>query len=152
MFNLVPFARRSSGIQRNNDLFDIEGIFENFVNDKYFPILYKNSAQMKVDVKENENEFILEAELPGIKKEEVNLQIDNDRLTISVQKNEQTEEEKEKDNYIRRERSYSAMTRSFAIANVETDNVNAKFENGLLFITLPKKQQKAIQGKQIEIK
>lgn len=43
------------------------------------------------------------------------------------------------------------MTRSFAIPNIETDNVNAKYENGMLFITLPKKQQKAIKGKQIEI-
>jgi len=149
MFDLVPFARRSSGIQKNNDLFDIEGIFENFFNDRFFPSLYKNSAQMKVDIKENEKEFIIEAELPGIMKEEVNLQIDDDRLTISVQKNEQTDVEK--DNYIRKERSYSTMTRSFAFSNVETDNVNAKFENGLLFITLPKKQQKAIKGKQIEI-
>lgn len=81
MFNIVPFVRRSSGIQRNNDLFDIEGIFENFVNDRFFPALYKNSSQLKVDIKENENEYILEAELPGIKKEEVNLQIDDDRLT-----------------------------------------------------------------------
>ncbi|EHQ89097.1 Hsp20/alpha crystallin family protein [Desulfosporosinus youngiae] len=149
MFDIVPFARRSSGIQKYNNLFDLEGIFEGFFNDRHFPSLYKNSAQMKVDVKENENEFILEAELPGIKKEDVNLQIDDDRLTISVQKNEQTEEEK--DNYIRRERNYSSMTRSFVIPNVETDNVNAKFENGLLFITLPKKQEKAIKGKQIEI-
>jgi len=149
MFDLVPFARRSSGIQKNNDLFDIEGIFENFVNDRFFPSLYKNSSQMKVDIKENEKEFIIEAELPGIMKEEVNLQIDDDRLTISVQKNEQTDVEK--DNYIRKERSYSTMTRSFAFSNVETDNVNAKFENGLLYITLPKKQQKAIKGKQIEI-
>lgn len=149
MFDIVPFARRGSGIQKYNDLFDIEGIFEGFFNDRFFPALYKNSAQMKVDVKENENEFILEAELPGIKKEDVNLQIDDDRLTISVQRNEQTDEEK--DNYIRRERSYSSVIRSFAIPNIETDNVNAKYENGMLFITLPKKQQKAIKGKQIEI-
>lgn len=149
MFEIVPFARRSSGIQKYNDLFDLEGIFEGFFNDRYFPGLYKNSAQMKVNVKENENEYVLEAELPGIKKEDVKLQIDDDRLTISVEKNEETDEEK--DNYIRRERSSSSVTRSFTIPNVEIDNVNAKFENGLLFITLPKKQEKAIKGKQIEI-
>jgi HSP20 family protein len=104
---------------------------------------------MKVDIKENEKEFVIEAELPGIKKEEVDIQVDDDRLTISVQKNEQTDEEK--DNYIRKERSYTAMVRSFAISNVEVENVNAKFENGLLFITLPKKQQEAVKGKQIQI-
>jgi len=149
MFDIVPFARRNSGVQKYNDLFDIENIFEGFFNDRFFPTLYKNSSQIKVDVKENENEYVLEAELPGIKKEDLNLQIDDDRLTISVQKNEQTEEEK--DNYIRRERSYSSMTRSFSIANVDSENVNAKYENGVLFVTLPKKQQKVIKGKQIEI-
>ncbi len=149
MFNLVPFVRRSSGIQKSNNLFDIEDIFENFFNDRFFPALYRNSYQMKVDIKENEKEFIVEAELPGITKEEVNIEIDEERLTISVQKNEQTDEEK--DNYIRKERSFSTMTRSFAISNVETDNVNAKFENGILLITLPKKQQETIKGKQVEI-
>lgn len=149
MFDIVPFARRSSEIQNYKNLFDFESVFENFFNDRFFPALYKNSAQMKVDVKENENEYVLEAELPGIKKEDLNLQIDDDRLTISVQKNEQTDEEK--DNYIRRERSYSAMTRSFGIANVDADNVNAKYENGVLSVKLPKKPQKAIKGKQIDI-
>jgi len=129
MFNLVPFVRRSSGIQKYNNLFDIEDIFENFFNDRFFPTLYRNSYQMKVDIKENEKEFIFEAELPGITKEEVNIEIDEERLTIAVQKKEQTDEEK--DNYIRKERSFSTMTRSFAISNVETDNVNAKFENGI---------------------
>ncbi|MGI6118976.1 MAG: Hsp20/alpha crystallin family protein [Desulfosporosinus sp.] len=150
MFNIVPFVRRNSGIQKYNDLFDIDNIFEGFFNDRFFPTLYKNSAQMKVDVKENENDYLLEAELPGIKKEEVNLQIDDDRLTISVEKNEQVEEEK--DNYIRRERSYSSMTRTFAIDNVDTDKVSAKYEDGILTVTLPKKLKKAIEGKRIEIK
>ena len=149
MFDIVPFARRNSLIPKNSDLFDIEGIFENLFNDKFFPGLYKNSAQMKVDIKENEQAYVIEAELPGVNKDEVNLQIDEDRLTISVEKKEQKDEEN--GNYIRRERSYSTMTRSFAIANVEVDKTNAKFENGLLIINLPKKQEQAVKGKQIEI-
>jgi HSP20 family protein len=154
MFNLVPFAGRNSGIQRsrdlfNRDLFNIEDIFENFFNDRFFPSLYKNSSQMKVDIKENEKEYILEVELPGIKKEEVNLEIDEGRLTISVRKDEQKEDKQ--DNYIRKERSFSAMTRSFEVSDVETDGIDAKFENGLLFITLPKKQEKEVKGRKIEI-
>lgn len=149
MFDLEPFARKNTGIQRNKYLFDIDDILENFFSDRFFPSLYKNSSQMKVDIKENEKEFILEVELPGIKKDEVNIEIDEGRLTISVQKDEQEEDKKE--NYIRRERSYSSMTRSFDISNVETDAVNAKFENGLLYIILPKKQQEEIKGRKIEI-
>lgn len=149
MFNLVPFAGRNSGIQRSRDLFNIEDIFENFFNDRFFPSLYKNSSQMKVDIKENEKEYILEVELPGIKKEEVNLEIDEGRLTISVRKDEQKEDKQ--DNYIRKERSFSAMTRSFEVSDVETDGIDAKFENGLLLITLPKKQEKEVKGRRIEI-
>ncbi|HWQ73141.1 MAG TPA: Hsp20/alpha crystallin family protein [Desulfitobacteriaceae bacterium] len=149
MFNLVPFAGRNSGIQRSRDLFNIEDIFENFFNDRFFPSLYKNSSQMKVDIKETEKEYILEVELPGIKKEEVNLEIDEGRLTISVRKDEQKEDKQ--DNYIRKERSFSAMTRSFEVSDVETDGIDAKFENGLLLITLPKKQEKEVKGRKIEI-
>lgn len=150
MFNIVPFGRKNnSGLQKYNDLFDFDNFFEGFFSDRFFPTLYRNSAQMKVDIKENEKEYILEAELPGVKKDQVDLYIDEDRLTISVQKEEQRKEEKE--DYIRRERSFSSMTRSFGIDNVDTEKVNAKYSDGILTVTLPKKQQKAIKGKQINI-
>jgi HSP20 family protein len=149
MFNLVPFAGKNTGIQRNKYFLEFDEILENFFSDRFFPSLYKNSSQMKVDIKENEKEYVLEVELPGIKKDEVNIEIDEGRLTISVQKDEQKEDKKE--NYLRRERSYSSMTRSFDISNVETNAVNAKYENGLLYITLPKKEQKEIKGRKIEI-
>ncbi|AET67697.1 molecular chaperone (small heat shock protein) [Desulfosporosinus orientis DSM 765] len=149
MFDIVPFARRNSVIPKTSDLFDIEGIFENLFNDRFFPAMYKNSSQMKVDIKESEEAFVIEAELPGIQKDEMNIQIDEDKLTISVQKKEQKDEER--DNYIRRERSYSAMTRSFAIANVEIEKANAKFENGILVINLPKKQEQVIKGRELQI-
>lgn len=149
MFDIVPFSRRNSVIPKTSDLFDIEGIFENLFNDRFFPSMYKNSSQMKVDIKENDQAYVIEAELPGVQKDEMTIQIDEDRLSISVQKKEQKDEES--DNYIRRERSYSAMTRSFAIANVDIDKANAKFENGLLVIDLPKRQEQVIKGKQLQI-
>ncbi|HPF44432.1 MAG TPA: Hsp20/alpha crystallin family protein [Syntrophomonadaceae bacterium] len=149
MFDLTPFARRSSLAARNRNMFDIDDIFENFFNDKFFPTLYSNSAHMKVDIRENEKEYILEAELPGISKDEVKVEIDEDRITISAQKQEQSDEEK--DNYIRRERSYRAMTRSFSIPDIDTENIKAKYEDGILCITLPKVEQKSVKGKQISI-
>ncbi len=149
MFNLVPFARRGSGIQRRRELSDIESMFENFLNDRFFPTLYESSDQIKVDIKEKEKEYVVEAEIPGFKKEDVTIELDEDRLTIAAQKSEQRDEEKE--NYIRKERSYSSMSRSFSISNVSSENIKAKFENGILTIILPKKEQTSISSKKIQI-
>lgn len=149
MFNLVPF--RSGGAdRRRRDLFDIDSIFENFINDAMFPAFYANSGQMKVDIKENEKEYIVEAEIPGVQKDEINLEIDEGRLTISVNKNEEVQEEKE--NYIRRERRSSVMTRSFVVDNIMAEKVSAKYENGLLSVTLPKKEASLPKTKKIIIK
>ena len=148
MFSLVPF--RSGGVsKRGRDLLDIDSIFENFFNDSVYPTFYSNSGYMKVDVKENEKEYLIEAEIPGVKKEEINLEIDESRLTISVNKNEQVDEEK--DNYIRRERRSSSITRSFAIDNIVPDNTLAKYENGILTITLPKRESSQTVTKKIDI-
>jgi HSP20 family protein len=149
MFNLVPITRKRSGIQKYTDLSDIERIFENFLNERYFPSLYEMTGEMKVDIKETEKEYVVEAEVPGFKKEDITIDIDEDRLTISAEAKEEKEEKKE--NYIRKERSYKSMSRSFSIANVLTDKAVAKFEDGILTITLPKKEEKEITGKKISI-
>ncbi|MDQ7092304.1 Hsp20/alpha crystallin family protein [Desulfosporosinus sp. PR] len=149
MFDLVPFSKKQSNIARSSDLFNIEDIFDNFFNDRFFPSLYKNSAQMRVDIRENEKDYVLEAELPGVKKDEINIDLNEDQLTISVQKSSQLDEEN--NNYIRRERNYSTITRSFAISNIDNDKVSAKFEDGILILTLPKKDTWKKKGKQIRI-
>lgn len=148
MFNLVPF-RRPAEVERSRDPFGIDSIFENFFNDSVFPAFYENSGQMRVDIKETDKEYIVEAEIPGAKKDEINLEIDSDRLTISVLKEEQENEEDK--NYIRRERRYSSMSRSFRVDNIIPDKAKAKYDNGILAITLPKKEESKISGKKIKI-
>ncbi|BAE85456.1 Hsp20/alpha crystallin family protein [Desulfitobacterium hafniense] len=150
MFDLVPFEGRNSGLPRKSrNLFDIDSIFENFFNDTLFPAFYSQSGQMRVDIRENEKEFIVEAELPGVNKEDIQIDCTEDRLTITVQKTESTEEQK--DNYIRKERKASSMARSFAIANIRHEEITAKYENGLLTVTLPKHEKTGPKGKKIDI-
>lgn len=150
MFGLIPFSKRNSAIERKyHDLFDFNSILENFFNDTVFPSFYSNSGQMKVDIRETDKEYIVEAELPGVKKDEINVEIDENRLTIAVQRSEQVDEQK--DNYIRKERRCCSMARSFAVDNILIDKVTAKFENGLLVITLPKKEHSLPKGKRIDI-
>ena len=148
MFGLTPYnSRRNLDVQRASDLWDPESWFDNFFND--FPTLYGSGSQMKVDIKENEKDYEIEAELPGVKKDEINIELRDDRLTISVQREEHDEEEK--NNYIRKERRVSSMSRSFYVSDVKPEDVKAKFENGVLTLTLPKSEDEKKREHRIQI-
>lgn len=150
MFGLVPYQRRGTGLQRRNrDFFDFDSFFENFFNDGLFPMFYNNNGQMRVDIKENDKEYIIEAELPGVKKEDITIETRDNMLTISVKSDETAEEKSE--NYIRRERRSTSMFRSFAIDNVKQDQIAAKHENGILKLTLPKQEKAKIKTRKIDI-
>jgi len=146
MFNLVPF--RNNGMIRRRDPWNIDSIFESFFNDSIFPAFFSNS-DLKVDIKENDREFVIEADIPGANKDEINLEIDENKLTIAVNRNEEIREEQE--NYIRRERRNSSMARTFAVENIVPEKAKAKFENGVLTITLPKKETEIRRHKKIVI-
>jgi len=147
MFSLVPF--RSGNVDRRKNPWDMGSIFEDFFKDSMFPTLYENSGQMKVDIRENAQNFVVDAEIPGAKKDEINLEIDDNMLTISVNHSEEVNDEK--DNYIRKERRSSSMTRSFAVENIIPDKATAQFENGVLTITLPKREEHTRKSRKISI-
>jgi len=92
-----------------------------------------------VDVKETENEFVVEVAIPGIKKEDVKVELNENVLSISSELKK--EENKSNDKYTRKEFSYSTFKRSFTIDEdaIDADNVEAKFENGILNVHLAKK-------------
>jgi len=149
MFGLTPY-RRNQGIANRNNLNDFERFFEDFFNDSFsFPAYFNDSRQMKVDIKEEDKEYIVEAELPGINKEDVNIDLQDNQLTIMVQRDEQINNEKE--NFICKERRTSSISRSFYIENVNKEDVNAKFENGLLSIRLPKRETGNTYKRRIDI-
>ena len=144
MFGIVPF--RNNKIQQRGNFFDVENLFNDFFNENSLGFSGINS--MKADIRENDKEYIIEAEIPGAKKEEIKLDLRDDRLTISVERSEETKEER--DNYIRRERRFGATSRSFLVENVKQEDVSAKYENGVLSIILPKSEEKKTNNR-IEI-
>ena len=102
-----------------------------------------------VDIYENKDSIVLEAELPGMKPEDVNISIENNVLTVHGER--KFEKKDEKDNFHRVERSYGSFTRSFTLPpTVSSENVDAVFENGILRLTMAKREE--AKPRRIEIK
>ena len=140
-----PFRGLTGLTRRFGDLFED---FENGINIEY------GGFAPKVDISEDEKNVYLNVELPGIRKEDVKVTVNDDNvLTIKgTKKKEETVEDKEGDrSYIRVERSYGEFARSFVLPDtVKTDKIDAKYENGVLNLTLEKVEPK--KPKEIEIK
>ncbi|MFO7659194.1 MAG: Hsp20/alpha crystallin family protein [Bacteroidales bacterium] len=112
-----------------------------------------NSTLPAVNVKENENEFMIEVAAPGLKKGDFKLNYDNGRLTISSEKKDERQET-DGEKVTRREFSYQAFQRSFSISEnyINADKISAKYENGILHVALPKREEvKPKPAKEISI-
>ena len=131
---------------------------ENLFNDDWmdfgFPevdkALYGKHANnvMKTDVKETDTGYEVEIDLPGFKKDEINAQLDNGYLTISAAKGLDKDEKDKKGKYIRKERYAGAMSRSFYVGEgVTQEDIKAKYEDGILRLSVPKKEAKAVENK-----
>lgn len=149
MFGLVPFNRRGNDIARRNDVWDLRNIFEEFFNDPFFSGAASGAHPIKADIRETEKEFVIDAEIPGAKKEDIKLDLRDDTLTISVENNVETKEERE--NFIRRERRYGSFSRSFYVENVNRDAVTAKYNDGILTVVLPKSEEAKKKSHRIDI-
>lgn len=147
MTGLVPFNRRSTGLL-NTGFEDFYNMLDDFFSDNWSPRRGLGQDTFKINVQQNEGEYLVEAELPGVNKEEIDLDLNDGRLTISVKREEKINEEKK--NYIHRESRYTSMSRSIYLADAESRGVKAKLDNGLLSITVPR-QEKAIRAERIEI-
>jgi HSP20 family protein len=114
----------------------------------------ENMTLPAVNVKENDNEFKIEVAAPGLNKEDFKVNYDNGILTISSEKQEE-KEEKEGEKVTRREFSYQSFQRSFSVPEdiIDADKISAKYDNGILYVTLPKHEEakKAKNVKEIKI-
>ncbi|AXT58519.1 Hsp20/alpha crystallin family protein [Aquimarina sp. MMG015] len=101
-----------------------------------------------VNVKESDNDFIIELAAPGLVKEDFNIELDNDVLTISSETKNEAKEEK--DNYTRKEFSYQTFKRSFNLPDtVNIADILASYDNGVLLVKLPKKEEAKVQPKRL---
>lgn len=133
------------------DLFDemMDFPFEDDFFGKRNPLYGKKAKNMmKTDVKEYETGYEVDIDLPGFKKDELNLDLTDGYLTISASKGLDKDEEDKKGKYIRKERYAGSMSRSFYVGDgITEDDIKAKYENGILKLSIPKKEAKAVEQK-----
>ena len=127
----------------------LDGVFDDF----FTPVRGDEMSKMRCDIYEKDGIYTMEMDIPGFNREDVKIEVDdNDYLTITAEKNSETNDEDSDKNYVRKERIYGKYQRSFYVGDIDKDKIDAKFENGILKITMPKKEEEKSSKKTIEVK
>ena len=120
-----------------------ENLLDNWFDDDWNSWDYSNTSLMNTDIKENDNDYELTMNLPGVKKEDVTAELKDGYLTINAVSNSNKDEKDKDDKYIRKERYSGSCTRTFYVGDsVKQDDIKAKFEDGTLKLTIPKETAK----------
>lgn len=124
--------------------FYLDDIFDDFISSR-------KEQYMKCDIYEKDGKYHIEMDIPGFKKEEISVETKDGYLTITAEKKDEVNEDDKEKNYIRRERTYGKYQRSFYLGDLDEEKIDASFENGMLKIEVPKKEE-VDSKKVIEIK
>ena len=129
----------------DDDLFD--DVFDDWMPSRH--VFGKHERNwMKTDVKDAGDSYELDMDLPGFKKEDVKIELENGYLTISADKNHEVDDKDDKGNYIRQDRYYGSCSRSFYVGeDVTHEDIKARFESGVLHLNIPKKDQPKVEEK-----
>lgn len=144
MFGITPYERRNNSLMFWDPFKELENMEKKFWGERM-------PSNFRTDIRDNGKEFILEAELPGFDKEDIGIDVKDGYLTINASHTEKNDEKDKNGSYLRRERSFGSMTRSFDISAIEEEGITASFRNGILELTLPKKAEKEEVTRKIEI-
>jgi HSP20 family molecular chaperone IbpA len=130
--------------------FYLDDLFDDFTPMARFPRMPRN--EMKCDIYEKGGNVHIDMDVPGFKKEDIKIDVEDGILTIEAEMNEEKDESDEERNYIRKERVSGSFKRQFNVGDINEDEINAKFNNGVLKISFPKEEEKKQSKKFIEIK
>lgn len=148
MFELRPYSRKNNSLY--NPFKEMDELENSFFGSPFG--FFSNAIdEFKTDIKDEGDHYELIADLPGFDKKDIKLDISDDALTVSAQRHSEHEEKDKKGKYIRCERSYGNYSRSFDLSGVKADAVTAKYENGVLKLTMPKKTETKPSSRRLEI-
>ena len=130
-----------------NPFREMEEMERRFFRDPFAMFDGNELAMFKTDISDQGDSYLIEADLPGFDKKDLN----GDTLTIHAERHSESEQKEHKDKYLRVERSYGTYSRSFDVSLIDAENIKAKYENGVLKLTLPKKQKTEPEKRTLEI-
>ena len=145
MFELIPFDRRNHRVS----VYDPFRAFDEMER-AFFGSQQPSVLSFRTDVTDTGESYKLEAELPGFKKEDIKIDIENDCLTISAERREEKDEKRP--NFVKRERLYGSYSRSFDVSGIDVDKISAAYTDGILTLELPKKVETVPASRRLEIK
>ena len=140
MFGMLPFERSEDNV------FDT---FDNFARN-FFRSSNTSLPAFRTDIRDEGDHFLLEADLPGFRKEDIDLHLQDGVLTITAKRQEEQEEKKE-GKYLCRERRMGSCARAFDVSGIREEDITAAFEDGVLKLTLPKQGEPVPQSRRIAI-
>ena len=143
MFELMPFEHRNN---RRLAAYDPFREMENFERS-----FFGGMPEFRTDIKDEGDHYLVEADLPGFKKEDIKVDLDGDVLTVAAERNKENEEKDNKGNYLRRERVYGSVSRSFDVSSIKTEEIKVGYKDGVLSLTLPKKTSSVPVTRRLEI-
>jgi len=146
MFTMVPYRRYLSRPARTVDSIFSDPFFRSFFNSADG----MNASGFRVDIREKDDAYLIEAELPGLSEDQINLTVDEGMLTISA--DYQSENSQEDSGRLYCERRSGHMERSFNLENIDADNIGANYKNGILYVTLPKEKPEEKIVRRIPVK
>ncbi len=144
MFNMTPYARKRNTMSYYDPFRELEDMQKYFWGDS-------SLSAFKTDIRDNGKEFILEADLPGFRKEDIHVDVEDNTLTITAERHSDYEQKDKQGNFVKCERSYGSFTRSFDVTGIRQDDVKAKYDNGVLRLTLPKQEEIRPASKRLTI-
>ena len=148
MFEMTPFARRN-----HSAVYDPFRAFDDF--DRIFfgaPVsAAAGLGSIRTDVRETDTEYLIEADLPGFDRKDISVDLNGDTLVIRAERHSDHENEEQKKQYLRCERSYGVYERRFDISGVDAEHITAKYADGVLELHLPKKQPEAPASRRLTI-
>lgn len=145
MFDMMPFARSHGTVANYNPFREFENMERQFFGTN-------SLAEMKTDIQDKGDYYELKTDLPGFKKEDINLSLDGDVLTIQAERHSEWENKDQQGSFVRCERSYGSYSRSYDVSEVNTEAIEAGYTDGVLTLKLPKKAKVVPTSRQIEIR
>lgn len=139
MFGMIPFGHNDS---------DLFATFDHFARD-FFRNSNADLPAFRTDIRDNGESYLLEADLPGFRKEDINLDVKDNVLTVSAR--HETEHDEREGKYLRRERRYGSFSRSFDVSGINESEISASYEDGVLKLQLPKAQPQIPDSRRIDI-